>query len=58
MTTNTSKAAVTIHNQPNYELLEELEFAQPDISIAHNSILNQDYLRNKRENQEFAVAKD
>ena len=58
VTTNTSKAVVTIHKQPNYELLEGLEFAQPDISIAHNSIVNQDYLRNKRENQEFAVAKD
>ncbi|MDK9736755.1 amylo-alpha-1,6-glucosidase [Vibrio sp. D404a] len=58
VTTNTSKAVVTSHNHPNYTLLEGLEFAQPDIAIAHNSILNQDYLRNKREKQEFAVAKD
>jgi hypothetical protein len=58
VTANNAKAVITIHNQPNYELLEGLEFAMPEFSIAHNSILNQDYLRGKRENQELAVAKD
>lgn len=58
VTVSHKQAHIALKPKPNYAILNDLQFAEPDFTRKHYCLINNDYLLNKRNKQKLAAAKD